>query len=128
MKKYRDIVDKYYDYLKAYEYFTKRSNRLSKAVFNNDKPTTINAGIYGGDPFRNLEQMAISFGQGGNEPAYFMTYNLGTETLEKPIFSFCDDFVDRNGLDIDDILNNHEVEKTLKLCKTYLPFKIKPSK
>ena len=134
MRQYRAIVDKYYNYLKAYEYFTKRSNRLSKAIFNNNQHTTINAGIYGGDPFRNLEQIAISFGQGGNEPSYYVTYNLGTETLEKPIFYF--DEVERyfnpefKVLDKDDILNNnyHEVAKTLKLCKTYLPFEIKSTK
>ena len=133
MKQYRAIVDKHYDYLKAYEYFTQRNNKLSKAVFSNNEHTTINTGIYGNDPFRNLTKMAISFGQGGNEPAYIMTYVLGTELLEKPIFKFHemeDKFGDKKVLNRDDILNKdyHEVAKTLKLCKSYLPFEIKSTK
>ena len=133
MRQYRAIVDKYYNYLNAYAYFNQRSNRLSKAFFNNNQHTTINAGIYGGDPFRNLDRMAIMFGQGGNEPVYSMTYNLGTETLEKPRFRFREmegKFGNFEVLDKDDLVNNnyHEVAKTLKLCKTYLPFEITSSK
>ena len=122
------------DCRKAYTHFINSSNRLSKVLFGISRHTTINAGIYGGDPFHNLEQFAVGFGQSGNEPSYFFTYNLGTETLEKPIFKFRDmegkflngeEFIDK-----DELLNNnyHEVAKTLKLCKTYLPFKITSSK
>lgn len=131
MRQYRELADKYYNYLQAYNYFITKSNRLSKVVFKYDEHTTINAGIYGKDPFRNLEQFAVAFGQGGNEPAYFFTYNLGTETLEKPIFRFQEKFLEEyEVLDKDDLVNNnyHEVAKTLKLCKTYLPFEITPSK
>jgi len=131
MRQYRLLVDKYYNYLQAYTHFITKSNRLSKAIFNNDEQTTINAGIYGKDPFRNLKQFAVGFGQGGNEPAYFFTYNLGTETLEKPIFRFQEKFLEEyEVLDKDDLVNNnyHEVAKTLKLCKTYLPFEITSSK
>ena len=134
MRQYRELADKYYNYLQAYTHFIKSSNRLTKVIFQRNRHTTINAGIYGGDPFRNLEKFAVGFGQSGNEPSYFFTYNLGTETLEKPIFKFRDmegkflngeEFIDK-----EDVINNcyHEVAKSLKLCKTYLPFEIKSSK
>ena len=131
MRQYRKLADKYHNYLQAYTHFIKSSNRLTKIIFQRNRHTTINAGIYGGDPFHNLEQFAVGFGQSGNEPSYFFAYNLGTETLEKPIFRFKEKFLDEyEVLDQDGLVNDnyHEVAKSLKLCKTYLPFEITPSK
>jgi hypothetical protein len=130
---YRKIVDKYFNYLKAYTHFTNCSNRLSKTIFGIDRRTIINTGIYGGDPFHNLEQFVVGFGQSGNEPSYFFTYNLGSEILEKPIFMFresLEKFPECEQLDKDELLNKnyHEVAKTLKLCRSYLPFKMNSSK
>ena len=133
MRQYRELADKYYNYLQAYTHFTKSSNRLSKTIFGINRHTFVNAGIYGGDPFRNLEHFAVGFGQSGNEPSFFFTYNLGNEDLEKPIFIFREilwKFPKCEVLDKDELLNNnyHEVAKSLKLCKTYLPFEIKSTK
>lgn len=130
MRQYRELADKYYNYLEAYTHFTKSSNRLSKTIFGIDRHTFVNAGIYGGDPFRNLEHFAVGFGQSGNEPSFFFTYNLGNEDLGKPIFKFREmlwKFPECEVLDKDELLdsNYHEVAKSLKLHKSYLPFEIK---
>lgn len=131
MRQYRSLLDTYYNYLKAYEHFTKRSNKLSKAIYQYDQYSIINVGIYGGDSFRNLKQIAVSFGQGGNEPAYFFTYKLGTKSLKKPLLIFEEQEIKFRDefeiLDKDELLNNnyHEVAKSLKLHKSYLPFEIK---
>lgn len=129
---YFEVSEKYRDYLQAYA-FLRRSNDLDYKNTRYQKgplPTYIyGADPCGGvDPYRDLAQILVHYGNAGNDIGYIFTYDLGTPTLKNPHIVFSD-----NSCTIkigenyrDEVLNNpHVLAKTIRINRGNLPFQIK---
>ena len=129
---YFEVSEKYRDYLQAYA-FLRRSNDLDYKNVRYKKgplPTYIyGADPCGGvDPYRDLAQILVHYGNAGNDIGYIFTYDLGIPTLNKPHLVFSDNSCSTViGVDYqDEVLNNpHVLAKTIRINKGNLPFKIK---
>ena len=129
---YLEISKKYIDYLKAYA-FLRRSNDLD---YKNTryKKGPLPTYIYGSDPcggvdpYRDLAQILVHYGNAGNDIGYIFTYDLGTPTLKNPHIVFSDNSCTiENGENYrEEVLNNpHVLAKTIRINRDNLPFSIK---
>ena len=129
---YFEVSEKYRDYLQAYA-FLRRSNDLDYKNVRYKKgplPTYIyGADPCGGvDPYRDLAQILVHYGNAGNDIGYIFTYDLGTPTLNKPHLVFSDNSCTiKMGANYrEEVLNNpHVLAKTIRINRGNLPFKIK---
>lgn len=126
IKEYIEISKKYENYLKAFNFLRRTNTEIDNSQFQKKGPLT--TAIIGGDPYRNLTHFIVHYAHGGNEDAYYFTYNLGQPTLGVPILNFFEPFVVGEVLsEQEDIRKNnpHILAKTLRVNKEVLPFKIK---
>lgn len=127
LQEYYALAQKFYDYIAAYSFFRATDTDNFKSTFN--LKGVLGTAIFGSNPFNNLEQFFVHYGNGGNVDGYFFNYKLGERTISDPKIRFWDAHPEICTENRSDIINNPDVlAKTLRMRKSNLPFNINKQK
>lgn len=128
LQEYYTIAHEFYDYIAAYSLLRSTDTEYFKSTFW--AKGFLQTAIFGDNPFNNLEDFFVHYGEGGNVDGYFFGYKLGEQTLPDPkIIKFWDQHPELCTENKSDIINNpHILAKTLRVRKDNFPFNINNNK